>query len=95
MILYDVIKDTRDRLKIEYEKLDEVLAELDNRPPAQTMNLDQFQEYIGDKERALVLAKKCKVGHVVFYDILAGERRTMRDGTKSRIANVLGITITQ
>ena len=95
MILYDTIRDIRDRLKSEAAALDEVLAALEDRPQEQTMSLDQFQEHIGDTDRALVLAKKCNIGHSVFYDILKGERRTMRGATKSRIASVLGITITQ
>ncbi len=74
----------------------EVLLELSEQkelPPKQDMSLREFKGFLRDKRNAAQLAKRCKIGHSVFYDILDGLKRPMRDSTKERILMGLNIVI--
>ncbi len=87
----------RDKILKIQKLLNEVLVEL-NEPKsnARDMTMSEFKAFLGDKSNALLLAKRCKIGHSVFLTILNGDRiPVMRDGTKDRILTGLNVRITQ
>ncbi len=79
----------------------ELLSAEDGLPPRQEMTLDEFREFLGDKNKAVQLAKRCKIGHSVFSNILdgyldeKGRARVMREGTKARILSGLNIQLVE
>ncbi len=77
----------------------ELLAEAEGLPAKRRMTLQEFRDFLGDRNKAVALAKQCKIGHSVFVNILdgylddKGKVRVMRQGTKDRILTGLNIEI--
>ncbi len=64
-------------------------------PPKRTMSIKQFKVFIGNRSNAMLLAKKCNIGHSVFVGLInpAEPVRVMRETTKERILVGLNIEI--
>ena len=61
----------------------------------QYMTIKEFKAFVGTKEHAMKLAKKCKVGHSVFVEMVTtpSKVRLMRDTTRDKIRIKLNIVI--
>ena len=87
-----------DKIKEAMSILSEVLEHLavdEDNSTLQHMTMEEFKVFVGTKQHAMELAKKCKVGHSVFVEMVVdpSKIRLMRDSTRVKILNKLNIAI--